>query len=393
MTVRKRRDRGFWEYDFHLDGKRYRVGGFATKHEAETAEADERSKLQSGMAIDKNTVTVAEYLTSWLQSKEPPELVPSTWQRYDELFRLYIVPTIGKVLLRKLSPVHVRQVLDIVKIRGRSARTAQQVYAVLHAALNDAVDLRLVPRNEAAAIKKPRAERPELYVPNVEETRQLLERAESTPFALVYWLAALTGCREGEILGLRWAKVDMRAGSAEISTSLRRISKKTAERLGIEPGLRLQDTKTHRTRTVSLSGPAIGLLTEQSRRQQRNREKWGDDYADNDLVFADEMGRPFDGTRVGKAWKNQVAKAACLHSLPESQRARHVHAGCLGTVRVHDLRHAYVTSLLKKGFSAKVVQANVGHQSAAFTLDRYAHAPTPDQEEAAEAMAEMLRRK
>jgi integrase len=366
VTVRRRRDRGFWEYSFYVDGNRYRVGGWLTKREAEDAEAEARAKHVGGVAVLGRDVATGDYLAKWLETRRPPELVASTWQRYEELCRLYLRPALGKVPLRRLRPLDVQAALASIRGQGRAPRTVQQAYAVLHAALEAAVRWQLVARNVAAVIDKPKISRPQLTVPTIEETKALLQRAESTRFGLIYWLAALTGCREGELLALRWRNVDFAGGVMRVEGTARRY---TGQGVQLQP-----DTKGHRARAVAIGGAAVGLLHLQRERQAADKKKWTDDYDDHGLVFANELGGPLDGTWVGRVWRRKVAEPAGM-----------------GAVRVHDLRHAHVSYLLGKGFSPKLVADRVGHVSAGFTMDTYGHIGPTLQAEAAEAVGEALR--
>lgn len=372
MSVRKRRERGFWEYNIALprglDGKqrRARRGGYKTRALAEAAEAAERMRLaQDGeIPFDEERLTVAGYMRRWLDAMKPPRLAPSGYQRYEELTRLHINPAIGQIELRKLRPLDVQGCLTAVTAKGLSPTTAVRVYTCLHAAINQAVRWQLVARNVADNVDKPHKARVELYVPTLEETKRLLMRADATRFSLIYWLAALTGCREGELLALRWRDVDLAGQLATIRGSARRLTGQ---------GVVLQDTKNHRARAVRLPLEAVLLLKAQ-RERQADAIAGDEDYAGHGLVFADALGQPLDGTWVGRVWREKVAKAEALPS-----------------VRVHDLRHFHVSYLLSKGISPKVIAERVGHQSAGFTMDVYGHATAAAQAEAAEVMGEGLR--
>jgi integrase len=145
---------------------------------------------------------------------------PSTHERYCSLMRGHVEPRIGRVRMAKLRPVHVQAVLDGMIADRFAPRTAEQAYRVLSAALRQGVRWRVLATNPALAVSPPRPDRPELVVPDAAAVRGILEGAEG-PLHVALLLAASTGMRRGEVLGLRWAAID--GTKVHVNSSLQRV--------------------------------------------------------------------------------------------------------------------------------------------------------------------------
>jgi integrase len=182
-------------------------------------------------------------------------------------------------------------------------------------------------------------------------------------FAL-YRLALATGMRRGEIVGLRWQDVDLDAARLAV-----------VQQLVVVDGWRVEvsEPKTARGRRVLDLDPAtVQALRAHRDVQIAERAFMGPDYEDNDLVFCREDGRALHPDKVSQAF-TRLARAA---GLPP--------------IRFHDLRHTYATLALAAGEYPKVLSERLGHASAAFTLDTYAHVIPSMQQAAAERIAGVL---
>ena len=125
----------------------------------------------------------------------------------------------------------------------------------------------------------------------------------------------------------------------------------------IEPPLKTKNSY----RTISLGADAVGILKEQ-------RKKCGD----SEYVFPSPTGRPISPDSVIQMLHRVLKQAG----LPK--------------VRFHDLRHTFATVALQNGVDIKTVSGMLGHYSAGFTLDTYAHVTTQAQREAAKTMGNIL---
>ncbi len=318
-----------------------------------------------GLPIVRNErQTLAHYLASWLEMMRPPHISAKTYDRYEELVRLHIVPTLGKVSLARLTPQHV-QALYSSKRDALSPTTVHHIHAVLHTALQSALRLGLVQRNVCDLVQKPRMGRAEMKTWNPEQAKAFLDAAEGDRLHALYVLALSTGMRQGELFGLRWRDVDLDGASLSVVTNLRRSR---------VAGTELAEPKTRGSRRrIALTPSTVVVLREHRTRQLEERLRLGAAWEDHDLVFADTTGTPLRANNVERRHFGPIMRKA---GVPR--------------IRFHDLRHTAATLLLVKGINPKIVSEMLGHASVTITLDKYSHVLPSMQLQAAAAMEDVL---
>jgi integrase len=202
----------------------------------------------------------------------------------------------------------------------------------------------------------PKVSRPEMSVWTGEQLRAFLASLASDRLSAAFLLAATSGMRRGEILGLRWSDVDLDAGRLAVRQQL------------VTTGYRLSFTepKTNKgKRALDLDPATVGALRAHRSRQLEERLAWGEGYQDPGLVFTSEDGGPLHPQSFSGSFE------------------RHVRASGLPPIRLHDLRHTYATIALGAGMHPKVVSERLGHASITITLDTYSHViPWLDKQEA-----------
>ena len=290
------------------------------------------------------------YLERWLASRKGT-VRARTHLRYAQLLRKHVVPALGRTRLPALKPDALARLYVEKATAGLSARTVHHVHTVLHTALAQALEWGYVGRNVAAVVAPPAVPTPEPRWPTPDEVRRLLDGAAAAGDRLhaLWALAAHTGMRQGELLGLGWDAVDLDAGTAHVRRILVGVRAQTPT---------FGEPKTRRSRrVVPLTADAAAALRAHRARQNQERLLLGEDYGPSDLVFATQVGTPILVGLVTPAWKRALRRAG----LPAS-------------VRFHDLRHAAATTMLANGVDVPTVAAILGHARNSTTLDVYAHA-------------------
>ena len=130
--------------------------------------------------------------------------------------------------------------------------------------------------------------------------------------------------------------------------------------------------KTHQARTIDLDPGTIQRLRRHRDQQLPERDEWGSDYQDNDLVFCPEDGSPTHPHTLSQAFERIVSPSG------------------LPRIPLHGLRHTHATVGLALGVPAKVVTERLGHENVAFTLKQYAHVLPGTQADAARLIAEQV---
>jgi integrase len=298
--------------------------------------------------------TVADLLDRWLTNASPGWST-STLRQNRSVIECHLKPLLGHLAVNKLTTVDIddlyRHLLRAggAERRPLAAGTVHRVHVVLHRALTQAVRWEWVWLNPATAASPPRVPPAEVRPPAPDQVQRLLTHVEDRDpdFATYLWLAASTGARRSQLLGLRWAEVDLR--HAAIGFARAYVEGPT--------GPVLRATKTHRTYRVAIDQATIELLVEHRRRAQARAQSNGVELADSAFVFSAHCdgSAPWSPNRVTKEFIRQLRRSG------------------VGRFRLHDLRHFMATQMLGNGVAVVTVAQRLGHARASTTLNVYGH--------------------
>ena len=130
-----------------------------------------------GLIFDAGKQTVGEYLARWLSNSVRGTVRQRTYERYESLVRVHLMPSIGRLKLKALTPDHVRKLYREKLDGGLAPRTVLHLHRTISKALKQAHDDGLIPRNAAASVKAPQPRRQEIRPLSREQVRTLLEAA------------------------------------------------------------------------------------------------------------------------------------------------------------------------------------------------------------------------
>ncbi len=381
------RGRVTWTEPDGTQRRRYVTG--RTSAEARDKLDELRRDLRLGLLAPAGGSTVGEYLAGWIE-RHRARVRPSTWLTAESYVRVYLIPTLGRRQLAKLTAADVETALAGFVRDGRpptpkdqarramalakgkeppkppapvSAVTARHVRATLRRALADAQRAGLVGRNVAADAAPPyQAHRPITYLA-ARDLGKLLEATVDEDLGPLYALAATTGLRRGEMLGLKWS--DVVDGKLTVRRSMGRIAAN---------GWGLGDVKSARSRrTIPLPARARQAIETQRTRQRFARNAAGKAWQDRDgLVFTDSVGRPLLPEYVSHRFSRDLERAG------------------VPRIRFHDLRHSAATALLSAGVPLVVVSEWLGHSGVTITAAAYAAVVPELLTDAADAMDRAL---
>lgn len=245
---------------------------------------------------------------------------------------------------------------------GLSPKRVRNIHLMLNKALADAQRKGTVVRNVAALADAPSLKarrRAEIKAWDVDQLAVFLDGIAAHRLYAAFHLAAHTGMRRGEVLGLRWGDVDLEVGRLSVRQAL----------VSVAYQVELSDVKTGSgRRTIDLDPGTVDVA--KLWRIQRSEERGGREPAADDLVFTKEDGEFIHPDSFSQTFDRKVAK------LP------------VPTISLHDLRHTHATLLLKAGVPVKVVRERLGHATAAFTMTVYQHVLPGMQSDAAELFAQ-----
>ena len=360
--VRKRED-GRWEGRIVVGHKKNGTPIFQHAYAHTQKELTEKlhqniERYQDVELTEDSRMTLGEWLDRWLTEYKAGTVRPGTLKSYRCYIEYYIKPQLGDKQISLISQQDIQRMYRRLKTEGRihehpemnhqlSDSMVRHIHSALHAALKDAVQAHVIPRNptEGATAPKPN------YRP-----KRILTRAEMDAFLEVveqdevwcdfFYVELTTGLRRGEICGLVWQDFDARNGVLQVRRTLHN------RKLGVDM---LGKTKTRSgERTIVLPRSTAEILR---RRKENAITQW---------VFSDPV-RPELPLSPNCAYTHMKAI---------------LHKAGLPDIRFHDLRHTFATHAIASGVDAKTLSGILGHTNASFTLDTYTHV-TPDMQKAA----------
>ncbi len=345
-TLHERKD-GRWAGALSLEGRRKYVYG-RTKAEAAAKLRVLQRATEDGLDLPDARLTVGAYLLRWLQDSARPRLRPRTFEDYESVVRLHLIPGLGAQRLSKLAPNVVQRYLNDQVELGLSPQSARNHHAVLRTALTQAERWGLVARNVAKLVSPPRSRRVEIVPLTGDQARSFVEAVRGDRLEALYLTALSLGLRQGEVLGLVWENVDLEARTLQVDAALQRQGGAYHR---VEP-------KTWRSRRTLDLPPQLAERLRAHRLQQleerlRAGDRWpGDGW---DLVFTTTAGQPLSGAVVTHRFQDILVRAG----LPRR--------------RFHDLRHSAASFMLAQGVPLRVVMEVLGHSDIATTGNIYAH--------------------
>ncbi len=368
-NIRKRKD-GRWEGRYTA-GINPENGKQIFKNVLGKTQAEVKEKLKKALAdsqrldlAKQGKYTVGSWMDTWFENVAKIKVRPSSHQTYRGYIDNHIKPNIGNIPLEKLTTMELQKLYRKLLTSGRvergeaenqpkglSAKTVRNINQVISSAMDLAVAQKIILENPTNACSLPRVEHKEMQTISAEQLQAFLEEAKRSGVYEMYYIELSTGLRRGELLGLKWVDIDMNQGIIRVRRQVSRIDGKI-----VEAPLKTKNSY----RAVTISPQAIEVLKAQ-------KAKTNDEY-----VFPSPNGGPISPDSVNNMLRRVLDRAG------------------IPRVRFHDMRHTFATLALQNGVDIKTVSGMLGHFSAGFTLDTYAHVTTAAQKEAAATMGNVL---
>ena len=252
-------------------------------------------------------------------------------------------------------------------------KSVRNIHGILTKCLSTAVSVEYIRDNPASRVTLPRVEKKEIHPLTDEQVKDFLRVSAGDEYETLLKVILFTGLRESEAIGLTWDCVDFKAGTVKVCKQLQK-------RPLSDGGFTFAPLKNDKTRTLRPAPFVLELLERRKREQAEQRLKAGElwvgwqttDQQKSALVFTTATGSNLSPQTV----YNHYKKLASQIGAPDS--------------RVHDLRHTFAVLSLQNGDDVKTVQGNLGHATAAFTLDVYGHVSERMKEDSAARMQEYI---
>ena len=348
MAIYKQRGRYVVRIPLDRDatGKRKRlfIGSYERKKDADQAERSALMKRDHGVDLQPAKTTVAALFEHFYGAMRP-HWSDKTFERYEEITRLHILPHHGSVLITKLKSIAIDEFYATL-YATLAAQTVKHIDTHYRACFAWAEEKELLARSPFRSVKRPEPRPKQQRYLTADEADRILDVVAGTRWHPVLAVALATGARRGELCALKWNAVDFEGRTMTIQASLSDANNT----------LTLKGTKTDRARRFALSDLALDALSARRAEMRTQRFAAGPAYADDGFVFADELGAPMKPDNLTRAF----TKAAIAAKVSDAT--------------LHTLRHSTATWLLASGADIHNVQQILGHSVPSTTLNIYGHA-------------------
>ena len=254
--------------------------------------------------------------------------------------------------------------VDIANAR-LSGKTILEHHRLIRTILSQAEKEMLVPYNAASKATPPKVSQHEVNYFQIDDIIRIRDALESEPlkWKVATHLLLISGCRRGEVMGLRWSRVDFANQQIRIDTNLLYSPKR---------GIYEDSTKTRTVRTIKIPAETMALLKEYRKCYLELRLKNGSRWRDTDFLFVKDNGEPMipDGIT---AW---LRKFSQRHNLPH--------------INPHAFRHTMASVLINSGKDVVSVSKRLGHAKVSTTTDIYSHIIQEADEQASECLADVM---
>ncbi|KGN00756.1 integrase [Clostridium novyi A str. 4570] len=339
-----------------------------TKSEVLKKMTEYQHKKNVGILPSDDKITLQQWFKTWLYEFRVNNLKPSSFERYDGIYRKYILNSpIGEIKLSELRAKDIQTYYNNLHDNGISSSVINTINGFLYTCLESALKQNYIYQNYCKLVTLPKIIKDDKFtVFTLQEQNIFLNNIQGHKYETAFILALGTGLRLGELLGLKWSDIDFDNNTLSVSRAIKRttIINKQGERKSqiIE---QLPKTKTS-IRTVPIPTNIMEKLKESKQKHSVIKKENEDLYNNTDYIFSDKLGNPLDPKRIPRNFKSVLKKAG------------------LKDIKFHSLRHTYATRLFEAGVPIKTVQTLMGHSDITTTMNIYTHVMPEEKNKAAE---------
>jgi integrase len=326
-----------WVLTTSGERKRERVYG-ASRAEAHAKLTEIKAKSQQGIPVADKSWLLGAYLDYWLESVIKPSRRPTTYEAYEGNIRLYLKPGLGSLKLTQVTVPVLQRFLNQQLSDGRSVRKVEMLKETLSPALSQAMYEELLTRNVARLVKLPSHEREDIEPWTPSEVTRFFDAAKNHRWYPAFLLVALYGLRRGEVLGLRWSDIDVKASVIRVRQQVVRAN----GAIHIGP---------LKTRAGRRDLPLLSAVSEELA-EHRARHM---NTLDDGLTFTTSTGNSIEPNKLTQAFYAICAQYS------------------LRRIKLHHLRHTAATILKDLGVPARDAQLILGHSNISITQQIYQH--------------------
>ncbi|HZK56158.1 MAG TPA: tyrosine-type recombinase/integrase [Desulfosporosinus sp.] len=400
-------------------------------------------EVENGTYLDGSKITLAEFTERWLKDYAEKQLAPKTLHRYKDMLASRILPALGHVKLDKLQPTHLLQFYDnlgekgirrdvkysikpefkdlmkekglrivdlsrssgisnntimrarsgttityktaealskalevkldtlfLIQVTGPlSGQSVKHHHRLISSILTCAVQWQCLVSNPAERVKAPKVDKKEAAHFEEDMTEYMLALLEDEPlkYKTMVYLAVYSGARLGEVSGLEWSDVDFERNYLQVCRASQYLPGK---------GIFTKDPKNESSkRVIAMPVLVMDILKQYKAWQNEERLKCGDSWEDHNRLFTKWNGQPIFPT-TPSTWYREFRRK---HKLPD--------------VKFHGLRHTNASLLIGQGVDVQTVATRLGHTKATTTTSIYSHFLKRPDQEAADKLQNLFKKK
>jgi integrase len=349
-------------------------------------------KCKEGTVAD-NKQTFEKYALYVISLKERTGIKHRTIVRYNELLQR-INPAIGHIKLADLRPQHLNAFYEQLSQDGMNKKTGKKLssktiiehHRLIRTILVQAEKEMLIMYNSASKATPPKLERTEANHFEIEDIENILfySKNESLKWQLALNMLIFTGCRRGEIMGLKWNKVDFKNNQIRVDINLL-YSK--------EKGIYEDTPKTEQSkRTITIPGELIEMLKTYKKQYNEHRLALGDKWNNTGFLFTQENGNPMHPDTLTDYCNEFSKKYNKIIDLENKGKKESEKLKLLPHINPHAFRHTQASLLFFAGADCTTISKRLGHSKVSTTTDIYSHLMQKADETASDTLADVLLR-
>lgn len=350
--------RGMLTLGRNEDGKLIRKSFNSTKkQDVINKMAEYKTKNNAGLLPSDDKITLQQWFYTWLFDFRINDLKPSSFERYEGIYRNYIKDSIiGKKKLFDLRAADIQGYYNRLIEEGKTPNSIKTLNKYLKACLSEALKQNYINKNYCALVTLPKIkENNDITVFTLEEQQKFIDIINGHRLKALFIFALGTGLRVGELLALKWSDINFNNNTVSVNKSIKRVVEISKD--GSRKSILLEQTpKTNSSiRIMPIPSNIIKELEVHREKQNIEKENSKNLYIDNDLIFATDLGNYIDNKNLTKTYKRLLDKANIDYK------------------KFHSLRHTYATRLFEADIPIKSVQILMGHSDISTTMNIYTH--------------------
>ncbi|WP_195962720.1 tyrosine-type recombinase/integrase [Clostridium tyrobutyricum] len=348
------------------NGKRIRKEFYGkSKKEAEDRLEKYKNGLNGGLAADYDKLTLGNVCKLWLFEKVKNTVKPSTFERYEGIYRNYVKPSpLYPIRLNNIRGLDIQRYYNKLINNSKSSNVIRNLNKLLKSFFNYCIAEGYMTRNycmgKSITIPDNRFKDSDSEIENditiftLDEQNKFIKAVENHRLRALFLLALGTGFRQGELLGLKWSDIDYNKCTLSVKRSIKSVYLFDGNKR--EYHLIEQTPKTKNSiRTIPIPENLISILKRRKLEQNEEKLKVGSVYVKNDYIFSNPLGTATDPQNLRKIYKRILVNNNISYK------------------KFHSLRHTYATRLFEKDVPIKTVQMLLGHSDISTTSNIYVH--------------------